>query len=160
MKTKTLIIIAVIFVAVTILGNRATLYFNLQDTSGVEEGMTFTEYTALIPKEERNDFWNYSFFANNRGFPVLVRCEEDKIVKVEVINASKTSTKESRFEEITSGMTISQVFQMVGSPYGYSKTDDKTLVFISRDETMYSIRFTLTDNILYVESIATESIAQ
>lgn len=157
MKTKTLIIIAVIFVALTLLGNQASLYFSLQDTVGVEEGMTFTEFTAKIPKEERNDFWNYSFFANNRGFPVLVRCEEDKIVRVEVINSAKTSTKDSRFEEITPGMTISQVFQRVGTPYGYSKTDDMTLVYISRNETMYSICFTLTDNVLYVESITSEN---
>ena len=158
MKTRTLIIIAVIIVAITLLGNQATLYFSLQDTAGVEEGMTFTEFTAKIPKEERNDFWNYSFFANDRGFPVLVRCEEDKIVRVEVIDASKTSTKDSRFEEITQGMTISQVFQKVGTPYGYSKTDDKTLVYISQNETMYSICFTLTDNVLYVQSVTSESL--
>ena len=42
MKTRTLIIIAVIIVAITLLGNQATLYFSLQDTAGVEEGMTFS----------------------------------------------------------------------------------------------------------------------
>ena len=82
MKTKTLIIIAVIFVALTLLGNQASLYFSLQDTAGVEKGMTIAEYKALIPEEDRLDFGNYSFYPNNRDFPVLIRSEADKIVEI------------------------------------------------------------------------------
>ena len=158
MKTKTLIIIAVIFVALTLLGNQATLYFSLQDTAGVEEGMTFTEFHAKIPKEKRNDFGNYSFFANNRGFPVLVRCEEDKIVEIQVIDLSKTKATQESFEKITVGMTLSQVSQRVGVPGGIAKDDDQTLAYNVRNEMMYLIRFTEKDGILYVESITSESL--
>ena len=158
MKTKTLIIIAIIFVSVTLLGNWATLYFNLQDTSGVEEGMTLAEFTAKIPQDERVDFWNYSFFANNHGFPVLIRFEEEIIVDVEVVDATKTSIKQSKFEKITPGMTFSQVFQLVGKPYGYSKIDDMTLVYVSRNDMQYMISFTMKDQVLYVQGVTSESI--
>lgn len=158
MKTKTLIIIAIIFVSVTLLGNWATLYFNLQDTSGVEEGMTLAEFTAKIPQDERVDFWNYSFFANNHGFPVLIRFEEEIIVDVEVVDATKTSIKQSKFEKITPGMTFSQVFRLVGKPYGYSKIDDMTLVYVSRNDMQYMISFTMKDQVLYVQGVTSESI--
>ena len=158
MKNKTLIIIAVIVVAITLLGNQATLYFNLQDTAGVETGMTFSEYAALIPAEDRLDFGNYSFYPNDRGFPVLIRCEEDKIVEIQVIDLSKTSIKKESFEKITEGMTLSQVSQMVGVPGGIAKADDKTLAYNVRNEMMYLIRFTSTDGVLYVQSVTSESL--
>ena len=160
MKTRTLIIIAVIIVAITLLGNQASLYFSLQDTAGVEKGMTFAEYAALIPAEDRLDFGNYSFYPNDRGFPVLIRCEENKIVEIQVMDLSKISAKQESFEKITVGMTLSQVSQKVGVPGGIAKADDKTLAYNIRNEMMYLIRFTSTDGVFYVESITSESLEQ
>ena len=158
MKTKTLIIIAVVFVAVVLLSNKIALYFGLQDTAGLEKGMTFTEYSQLFPEEKRIDFCNYSICDNDKGFPVLIRCEDDKIVQIEVIDLSEVSDKSTRFEEITPGMTLSQVVHKVGAPDGYSKVDDETLMYNSRNERIYLIQFTLTDNVLYVQSVTSESV--
>jgi len=91
---------------------------------------------------------------------VLIRCEDDKIVKIQVIDLSKASDKPERFEELTPGMTLSQVVQKVGAPDGYSKVDDMTLVYNSRNEWIYQIQFTSEDNVLYVKSVTSESIEQ
>lgn len=158
MKNRTLIVIAIIVVAITLLGNQASLYFSLQDTAGVEKGMTIAEYKALIPEEDRLDFGNYSFYPNNRDFPVLIRSEADKIVEIQVLDLSKISAKKESFEKITVGMTLTQVSQRVGVPGGIAKADDKTLAYNLRNEIMYLIRFTQTDGVFYVESITSESL--
>jgi len=160
MKTRTLIIVAIAFVLIVLLSNRISLYFGLQDTAGLEEGMTFTQYTELFPEDKRIDFCNYSICVNDKCFPVLIRCEDDKIVKIQVIDLSKASDKPERFEELTPGMTLSQVVQKVGAPDGYSKVDDMTLVYNSRNEWIYQIQFTSEDNVLYVKSVTSESIEQ
>ena len=158
MNTRTLIFVAIIIVATTLLGNTVVRYIGLQDTAGIEKGMTFAEYTAKIPEEERLDFWNYSFYSNNHGFPVMIRCEEDKIVQIYVIDLTKSRSTQENFEKITQGMTLTQVTQKVGAPGGITKADDKTLAYNVRNEVMYLIRFTMTDDVLYVESISSESL--
>ena len=158
MKNRTLIAVAVIMIALTLVGNRATLYFSLQDTAGVEKDMTFAEYTALFPEDKRMDFWNYSLYANNREFPVLIRFEEDKIVEIQVVDMSKAKATQENFEKITEGMTLSMVTQMVGAPGGVTKTDNMTLAYNIRNKVMYLIQFVEKDGVLYVQSVTSESL--
>lgn len=158
MKTRTLIVIAVIMIALTLLGNQATLYFSLQDTAGVEEGMTFAEYTELFSEDKRMDFQNYSFFSNNREFPVLVRFGEDKIVEIQVIDMSVAKASQENFEKISEGMTLTKVTQIVGAPGGVAKTNDMTLAYNVRNKVMYLIQFAEDDGVLYVQSITSENL--
>lgn len=158
MKSRTLLLIAVIIVATTLLGNTVVRYMGLKDTAGVEKGMTFSEYTALIPEENRLDFHNYSFYPNDHGFPVMIRCVDDKIVQIYVVDLSKSSASKENFEKIKVGMNLAQVCQIVGAPGGIAKSDDKTLAYNVRNEMMYLIQFTLTDGVMYVESVTSESL--
>lgn len=157
MKKRILLVVAVVIVATGWFGNKILNSIGLRDTNDIVTGMTFAEYLAKTPEDEHLDFWNYSFFVNNYNYPVLIRCEEDKIVQVQVIDLSKTKTSQERFEEITVGMSLLDVSRRVGTPLGTAKDDDMTLVYNSRNETLYLIQFTLTDNVLYVQSITSKS---
>ena len=160
MKSRTLILIAIVIVATTLLGNSIIHYIGIQDTGSVEKGMSFTEYTQLIPEEERLDFFNYSFFLNDFNYPVIIRCAEDKIVQIQVIDPSDVAVKQEIFEKITAGMSLSEVSRMVGVPVGISKTDSQTLVYNVRNETMFLIRYTLREDVQYVESVTAVALEQ
>lgn len=157
MKTKTLLIVAVAIVAVTFLGNSFFRWLGLKDTAGIEVGMSYTEYVEKIDKEDRLDFWNYSIFINSHNIPVLIRCEDEKIVQIHPIDLSKADPSQEKFEKIAEGMTLSQVCALVGPPGGIAKDDDRTLAYNVRNEIIYLIRFVETDSILYVESVSTKS---
>ncbi len=157
MKKRILLVVAVVIVATGWFGNKIMHNVGLRDTNDIVTGMSFDAYLEKIPDDEHLDFCNYSFFVNNYNYPVLIRCEEDKIVQVQVIDLSKTKTSQERFEEITVGMSLLDVSRRVGTPLGIAKDDDMTLVYNSRNETLYLIQFTLTDNVLYVQSITSKS---
>ena len=160
MKNRTLVAIAVLMVAGTLLGNMIAGYIGIKDTCDIEVGMSFAEFEEQIPKEDRLDFWNYSFYPNNSDYPVLIRCEEDKIVRVQVIDISRISTKQAAFEKLTVGMTLSEVTQRVGVPGGIAKADDHVLVYASGNKLLYQIRYTLIDGVMVVESIAAMDLEQ
>ena len=160
MKRRTLILLAIAIVATTLLGNSIIRYFGIKDTGSVETGMTFAEYTQLIPEEERLDFFNYSFYLNDFNYPVLIRCAEDKIVQIQVIDPSGITIKQESFEAIKEGMTLSEVSRKVGVPSGIAKADGQTLVYNVRNERLYLIRYTLRDEVQYVESVTAVSLEQ
>jgi hypothetical protein len=160
MKSRTLILIAIVIVATTLLGNSIIHYIGIQDTGSVEKGMSFTEYTQLIPDEERLDFSNYSYFLNDFNYPVMIRYVDNEIVQMQVIDPSDVAVKQEIFEKITAGMSLSEVSRMVGVPVGISKTDSQTLVYNVRNETMFLIRYTLRDDVQYVESVTAVDLEQ
>lgn len=160
MKNRTLVALAVAIIAATLLGNSILEYLAIKDTGGVAVGMTFAEFEAQMPKEERLDFWNYSFYPNDYEYPVLARCEEDEIVQLQVIDISSIRANQETFEKLTVGMTLSQVTRMVGVPGGIAKADDHVLVYAADSELLYQIRYVLTDGVMYVESITTLNVEQ
>jgi hypothetical protein len=153
MKKRILLVVAVAIIATGWLVNKIMRDIGLRDTGDITVGMTFAEYIDKVPADEHLDFCNYSYFVNNHGFPVLVRCVDDTIVQMQVIDLSKTRATQERFEKITAGMTLSEVSGQVGTPMGIALADDMTLIYNCQNKYMYMIRYTLTDHILYVESV-------
>ena len=153
MKKRILLVAAIAIIATAWFGNKIMHNIGLKDTGDITVGMSYTEYLEKTPVEERLDIGNYSYFVNNHGFPVLIRCVDGAIVHMQVIDLDKTRTNKDRFEQITEGMTLLQVSNLVGTPLGPALDDEMSLIYNCQNKYMYTITYTEKDYVLYVESI-------
>ena len=153
MKKRILLVAAIAIIATAWFGNKIMHNIGLKDTGDITVGMSYTEYLEKTPVEERLDIGNYSYFVNNHGFPVLIRCVDGAIVHMQVIDLDKTRTNKDRFEQITEGMTLLQVSNLVGTPLGTALDDEMSLIYNCQNKYMYTITYTEKDYVLYVESI-------
>ena len=150
---KILLWVVVAVLATSLFGNTLMRYIGSNDTCGVELGMTFEQYTGIISEQERLDFCGYSFFLNDFNYPLCVRFEQGKIVQLMRIDVSKLGRTEAAFEGLTAGTSIGEVMQKVGLPSMASETQEQTLVYLLSDQLSYHLQYTLTDGILYLESV-------
>ena len=153
MKKRILLVAAVAIIATAWLANKIMHNIGLKDTGDITLGMSYTEYLEKTPEEERMDIGNYSYFVNNHGFPVLLRCVDDTVVQLQVIDLDKTRTNMERFEQIKEGMTLSDVSNLVGTPIATSTAHNIELIYNCQNRYMYTITYTEKEHVLYVESI-------
>ena len=153
MKKRILLVVVVAVIATAWLANKIMHNVGLKDTGDITVGMSYTEYLEKTPEEERLDIGNYSYYANNHGFPVLLRRVNDTITQLQVIDPDKTRTNKARFEQIKEGMTLSEVSILVGTPIATAATEKIELIYNCQNRYMYTITYTEKDYVLYVESI-------
>lgn len=151
MKKRILLVVVVAIIATAWFANKIMHNVGLKDTGDITVGMSYAEFLEKTPEEERLEIGNYSYFVNNHGFPVLLRCVNDSIVQLQVIDLDKTRTNKERFEQITEGMTLSEVSILVGTPIAIA--DQMSLIYNCQNKYMYTITYTEKDYVLYVETV-------
>ena len=151
MKKRILLVVVVAIIATAWFANKIMHNVGLKDTGDITVGMSYAEFLEKTPEEERLEIGNYSYFVNNHGFPVLLRCVNDSIVQLQVIDLDKTRTNKQRFEQITEGMTLSEVSILVGTPIAIA--DQMSLIYNCQNKYMYTITYTEKDYVLYVETV-------
>ena len=151
MKKRIILVVVVAIIATAWLANKIMHNVGLKDTGDITVGMYYTEFLEKTPEEERLEIGNYCYFVNNHGFPVLLRCVNDSIVQLQVIDLDKTRTNKERFEQITEGMTLSEVSILVGTPIAIA--DQMSLIYNCQNKYMYTITYTEKDYVLYVETV-------
>ena len=151
MKKRILLVVVVAIIATAWFANKIMHNVGLKDTGDITVGMSYAEFLEKTPEEERLEIGNYSYFVNNHGVPVLLRCVNDSIVQLQVIDLDKTRTNKERFEQITEGMTLSEVSILVGTPIAIA--DQMSLIYNCQNKYMYTITYTEKDYVLYVETV-------
>ena len=150
---RILIWVIVAVLASSLFGNTVMDYMKTHDTCGIQMGMTFEQYALIMPEGERLDFQGYSFFLNDFNYPLWARFKDDKIVQLVLIDVAKMDRSEAAFEALTAGMSIGEVMSKVGLPSISSEEEEMTLVYLLSDKLSYHLRYTLTDDILYLENV-------
>ena len=151
MKKRILLVVVVAIIATAWFANKIMHNVGLKDTGDITVGMSYAEFLEKTPEEERLDIGNYSYYANNHGFPVLLRRVNDTITQLQVIDPDKTRTNKERFEQIKEGMTLSEVSILVGTPIAIA--DQMSLIYNCQNKYMYTITYTEKDYVLYVETV-------
>ena len=155
MKVKNTFLIIIIAVLVTsLVGDFVVKQLALFDYGGVEEGMSFAEYEQLIPEDQRFDYHGFSFYMNEAHYPVIFKWSEDKCVaEIKSYDPANIKTSSSNFEKLQKGMTLYEVAATVGLPVGSESTDGYVLRYWASGGVQYDITYTLTDGMLYVDSV-------
>lgn len=155
MKVKnTLLIIVIAIIVTSLLGDFVVQKLALFDYGGVEEGMSFAEFEQLIPEDERFDYHGFSFYMNEAGYPVIFKWSEDRCVQeIKSYDPANSKTSVSNFEKIQKGMSLYEVAATVGLPVGSETSDGYVLRYWATGGAQYDISYTLTDGMLYVDSV-------
>lgn len=101
--------------------------------------MSFTEYTAIVPDEQRLDWLAYSFFQSRDGKTVAVEfdaIERNTVVKVHVLE--KAICTAETIKDIENGMPLLEVIAKIGNPV---KARGDNLIFRGEGETWHWLKF-------------------
>lgn len=155
MKIKnTFLIIVIAIILTSLVGDFVVQQLALFEYGGVEEGMRFEEYAQLIPEDQRFDYHGFSFYMNEAHYPVIFKWSEDRCVaEIKCYNPANINTSASNFEKLEKGMSLYEVAATVGPPVGSETNDGYVLRYWATGGAQYDIHYTLTDGMLYVDSV-------
>lgn len=113
--------------------------------SGVKAGMTADELSALLDSSETYVGYdgNRRLFRdkNNKSVTVTLSDDEKTVVNVSV---ETKMPKDSDFEKITTGMTLTELYDLLGAPIGSTTSGMYTETFASSTGKYYRIYLTLS----------------
>ncbi len=155
LKVKnTLLIIVIAIIVTSLVGDFVVQKLALFDYGGVEEGMSYAEYEQLIPEDQRFDYHGFSFYVNEASCPVIFKWSEDKCVaEIKSYDPARIKTSPDNFEKMQKGMTLYEVAATVGLPVGSETAEGYVLRYWASGGVQYDISYTLTDGMLYVDSV-------
>ena len=155
MKIKnTFLVIVIAIILTSLVGDFVVKKLALLDYGGVEEGMSFAEYEQLILEDQRFDYHGFSFYMNEAHYPVIFKWSEDKCVaEIKCYDPANIKTSASNFEKLEKGMSLYEVSSRVGLPIGSESGDGYVLRYWTTGGVQYDITYTLTDGMLYVDSV-------
>lgn len=111
----------------------------------IEVGMTWDEYAAIIPKDGRLDFLNFSCFtaftASDRKF-VVVKFRNDSpnsIFSVDVVDSAVLT--EDSFSKVKKGMTFLETVKLIGLPREQLQMGVIVVEYDSQDGKKYQVQF-------------------
>lgn len=155
LKIKNTFLIIVLAILITsLVGDFVVKQLALLDYGGVEEGMSFDEYAQIIPEDQRFDYHGFSFYMNEANYPVIFKWSEDRsVAEIKSYDPANIKTATSTFEKLQKGMSLYEVSATVGLPIGSESDDGYVLRYWASGGVEYDITYTLTDGMLYLESV-------
>lgn len=134
-KTKLFVFITIIVFSLLLLAGCSSGL----DADDITAGMTFDDYAAIVPEEERFDWLAYSFFQTGDGKTVAVEfeaIERTSVVEVHVIEPAVCT--EAAVHEIERGTKLLDILRTLGFP---SSAESAYLWFTDENGTQYRFLF-------------------
>ena len=117
MKKQHKRILFAVIVALLILCLSALYIISITDYMGVTVDMDIYQIRALIPGERLYNNFPYYFFRNNWGNPVVVKADFN-VLEIRCYSSLWTSLDPRAFACIKQDMSIFEVIELVGIPFG------------------------------------------
>ncbi|MBQ3154333.1 MAG: hypothetical protein IJB88_03785 [Clostridia bacterium] len=108
----------------------------------IEVGMTWEEYTAIVPEDIRLDFLNFSCFTASDGKFVVVKFRNDSpnsVFSVDVVDSAVLT--EDSFSRVEKGMTFLETVKLIGLPREQLQMGVIVVEYDSQDGKKYQVQF-------------------
>ena len=148
-KRNRILILALSVVVLIFLITVIVTTIQCNDYRGAYVGMSYSEFTELMPKTEYYSYYPYVFYTNSTGHYVVAHLSGDnKIIEIKCFNKLFTNKSPLAFATIKEGDHIYDVVAKVGIPFDSFTSGMDSCAFKASNGSTYSI---------YWHSVDTES---